>query len=104
MASTTQHIVARGDADLLQRLIAAAEQAGIPSADRWVQQNMGALISAPVQDAQTIADVHAYASAVRAQAVAALPPLPGADPAAVTDAHLAAAIGVVNTPDQPPAQ
>lgn len=98
MASTAQHIEARSDPDLLARLVATAEQAGIPNASAWTQEHMGALICTPVQDDQTIADVRAYAAAVREQAVAALPPAPGFDPAAVTDVHLRTAVDAFFAP------
>lgn len=99
MASTAQHIAARSDIDLMQRLIAAAEMAGtVPSPQQWVEANIGRLVSVPVDGAQCIADVHAYAADIRAQAVATLPPAPGANPAAVTDVHLAAAVAAVSAP------
>lgn len=92
MATTAQHIAARGDSDLLQRLIATAEMEGIPSAANWVQSNMGRLISTPVEGEQNIADVYAYAYETRQQQVSALPPLPGVNPGAVTDEHMKTAI------------
>lgn len=98
MATTADHIAARSDPDLLARMIATAEQQAIPSATSWVQANMGQLLSIPVEQGQTIADVHAYASNVRKQAVDALPALPGKDPAAVTDNHLETAIQALLTP------
>ncbi len=98
MASTAQHIAARSDADLLARFIAAAEMDGSLGTDdvsSWVQRNLGALITAPVDGTTTVTDVYAYALDVRNTALAALPPLPGINPGAVTDIHLATAIGVV---------
>jgi len=99
MASTAEHLVARSDPDLLQRLIATAEQAGIPSAQSWCEHNLGQLINADVGAGSTIATVHAYAAAVRQTAVDALPPLPGRDPAAVTDTHLRAAVDALTVPN-----
>ena len=81
----------------MERFVAAAEQAGVPDAQRWVEFQIGQLVTIPVEGTQTVADVYAYASETRQQQVAALPPLPGLNPGAVTDAHLAAAIAVVNT-------
>ena len=101
MATTAQHLAARSDPDLLQRLIAAAEMANIPSASTWVQANLGALLGAPVQDNQTISDVRAYADTVRQNAINAIPPAPGLDPAAVTDTHLYAAIQAVSAQQAP---
>lgn len=96
MATTTEHIRARDDDDLTARLIASAEQAGITNADQWVGQHRGQLISVGVSlEGQCIADVHAYAATMRDQAVAALPPPPGADPAAVLDSYLQIAVETV---------
>ena len=95
MATTAQHITARSDTDLLARLIAASEQAGISNAQQAVEQNLGLLIAAPVAEGQCIADVHAYATTVRQEALAAVPPAPGANPSAVTDAHLASAVATL---------
>lgn len=97
MASTAQHIEARADQDLMARLAASAEMQGVPSAMGWVQSHIGELLIVPVDGSQTIVDMHAYASDVRKQAVAALPPEPGINPGAVTDAHLSTAIESVLT-------
>lgn len=96
MASTTQHINARNDPDLLDRFIAAAEQAHIDNASAWVQANMGRLVTATVADTQTVADVHAYADETRDAYIAATPARPGANLGAVTDAYLAAAIASIH--------
>lgn len=93
--TTAQHISARDDEDLTARLVAAAEQAHIPSAESFVRMNAGRLISTEISGGTTITAVHAYASSVYADAVAALPPAPGLNPAAVTDAQLSEAIGIV---------
>lgn len=99
MPTTTDHIAARDDTDLLQRLIAAAEMAGIPDAESKVRSNLGQLMTVVItgedEPPQVIADVHAYASLQREAALAAVPPPPGADPAAVTDAHLALAVATL---------
>ncbi len=99
MADTTaQHIVARNDEDLKERLVAVAEQAQIPNASQFVDMNMGRLVSTPIDGSSTITTVHAYASQVRAEAVAQLPPPAGKNPAAVTDTQLSAAIQAVWKP------
>lgn len=77
MATTTQHIIARNDPDLLDRFVAAAEQEGVPDASAWVQANLGALIAAEVEGGQVIA---------------ATPERAGASLAAVTDTHLTTAL------------
>ena len=91
MATLAQHTAARNDTDLLTRLIAAAEQAGIPNAQQWAEQHRGALVSTQIGDT-TIADVHAYAVATHDPT-----PRPGENPAAVTDAQIAQAVQAVNT-------
>lgn len=91
MATLAQHTAARNDNDLLTRLIAAAEQAGIPNAQQWAEQHRGALVSTQIGDT-TIADVHAYAVATYNPT-----PRPGENPAAVTDAQIAQAVQAVNT-------
>lgn len=94
--TTSQHIAARDDLDLQLRLIAAAEQMGIPNAQGAVVSNLGALISKPVTvngEETTVTKVHAYATAVREELLAsdaAMPP--GLNPGAVTDDHLRAAL------------
>lgn len=95
MASTTQHINARNDPDLLDRFVAAAEQAGLDNASAWIQSNMGRLVTVDVADGQTVADVHAYAAENRDNYIAATPPRPGANLGAVTDTHLGAAIAAI---------
>ncbi len=97
MATTTQHINARNDPDLLDRFIAAAEQQGFENASTWIQARMGKLVTQEVDGSQTISDVHAYAENVRKEYIENTPQRPGADLGAVTDAHLVAAIGAVQT-------
>lgn len=95
MTTTAEHLAARRDSDLFERLVAAAELAGISDARAWVVENMGALITAPVDGDSTIASVYAYANSVYKEKVAALPPAPGLNAGAVTDTHLAAAVSNV---------
>jgi hypothetical protein len=86
VATSAQHIEARDDADLAQRLIAIAEQLDIPNAQMWVASNLGRLVATDIGET-TIADVHAYAVATYVPT-----PRPGENPAAVTDTQLEAAI------------
>lgn len=95
MATTTQHINARNDPDLLDRFIAAAEQANVENASAWVQANMGRLVTVKVDGAQTVSDVHAYADEVRDAYIKATPERPGANLGAVTDPHLLTAINAI---------
>jgi hypothetical protein len=92
VATTTEHISARSDGDLIARTIATAEMLGVPNANNWVQQNMGLVVGIEVDAGQSMADVYAYALSVRNAAIAALPPLPGANLSAVTDTHIQTAI------------
>lgn len=99
MTSTFDHIAARDDRDLLDRFIAAAEQAGVTDARSAIPSALPALISAAITvggEEQTITALHAYASDVRRDLLAseaAMPP--GLNPGAVTDEHLTAAITAV---------
>lgn len=99
MPSTNEHIAARDDLDLQHRLIAAAEQAGIDNAASRVAQSLGALVSRTIEvNGQTtsVTAVHAYANGQRAALLASDAALPaGLNPAAVTDAHLQAAVMAV---------
>lgn len=93
MATTAEHIAARNDSDLYQRLVAAAEIQGIPNAAQWVEQNRGALVSteiAPGGDTTSITNIHAYAVATYEPRLR-----PGEDPESVTDAYLIAAVNKV---------
>lgn len=83
----------------MSRLIAAAEQAGFPSAGGAITQAIGRLISVPIVvngEQTSLTAVHAYAAAVRREHLADDKALaPGLNPRAVTDAHLRAAIEAV---------
>lgn len=93
--TTAQHMVARDDKDLVARLIAAAEQAHIPNPKGFVTAQIGKLISTDLGSGVTLTSVYSYAAAVRADAVAALPPAPGLNPSAVLDSQLSVAISLV---------
>ena len=89
MATIAEHIAARNDLDLLARLVAAAERAGITNPQAWAEANRGRLVAADLGET-TVADVHAYAVANYTPT-----PRPGEDPAAVTDAQIEAAVAAV---------
>ena len=92
MATTADHMAARGDADLLARFIARAEQLGVENASSWIQAHMGQLIGQKIDGNQTVTDVYAYAANVRREYIAATPQRPGENMGAVTDSHLEVAI------------
>lgn len=88
-------IAAYADNDLYERIVALAATLGI-TPDQ-VADKRWAMVIAAANDGgtDTITSVYAYAMDVRAQAVAALPPLPGINPSAVTDEHILYALGKV---------
>lgn len=102
MATTADHISARGDTDLFARFVAKAEQLGLKDASTWVQARMGSLVTEKIDGNQTVTDVYAYAVNVRREYVEATPPLPGANLGAVTDPHLQTAIEALLTAETPP--
>lgn len=88
-------IAAFADNDLYERIVALAAGFGITpdqvSGKRWP------LVIAPAAatGTDTIASVYQYALDTRNNAVAALPPSPGANPAAVTDAQIVYALSLI---------
>ena len=85
-------IAARDDADLRERVRAAAEARGLGVS--WAESQMGRLVAATITSADqttTIADVLAYARANYTPT-----PRPGQNPAAVLDAMIFDAIEAVN--------
>ena len=93
MTTTASVTAAARDDDLRTRLIAAAAMQGIGSPQQWVEARLHELAAAPVSEgSDTVASVYEYAASTYAAAVAKLPPKPGADPAIVTDTHLAHAV------------
>ena len=58
MATTADHMAARGDVDLYNRFIAKAEQMGIPEASNWIQSRMGILVTQPVDGGQTVTELN----------------------------------------------
>ena len=101
MPTTQQYIAAKGDPDLLARLIAKAEMLGISDPSGWVQAHLTAIMQQSIGEDSTIVTVHAYAKGARDEYLAAIPPAPGADLGAVTDAHLETAIQAVQNAPTP---
>ena len=87
MATLAQHIAARNDNDLLARFVAAAEVTGIDNPQGWAEQHRGELVAAKVDGESAVSDVHAYAVSTYQPT-----PRPGANPAAVTDDQIKAAV------------
>lgn len=94
MATIAEHMAARNDNDLLQRLVAAAERAGIPSPQAWAEANRGAIVATQIGET-TLADVHAYAVASYEPT-----PRPGADASKITDPQVEAAVAAVSTREE----
>ena len=106
MPSSHAIIAASSDTALTQRLVAIAATLGATTPEADAQRYRLELVIAPVDETgATIASVYEYASVTREQAIAdraaavaqaeaehPIPPEPGTDPAAVTDAHLVAAL------------
>lgn len=92
MATTNDYIKCQQDSDLSRRFIAMAKMLGIEGADNWVTANYPKLLGFKVDGVQTVVDVYAYADTQREQAIAAVPPVPGSNMAAVTDDNLRAAV------------
>lgn len=90
MATIAQHIAARNDADLVARLVAAAEMAGVDNPQGWVESHRGELVSADI-GGTTISEVHAYA-------VTQVKPVlrPGEDPQFITDDQVKQAISAIH--------
>lgn len=90
-SSSSEHIRARDDIDLQKRLIAVAEQAGVPNAASAVATKLGELVSRPLEvngQQTSLTALHAYA-------VSQTTPPPGANLTILTDAALAAAVAAV---------
>ena len=96
--SSAALIAAAADADLTARLIARGAALGYSQAQ--VEVALRRLAAAPVDGTgeNTIASVYEYASLTHAKAVEALPPAPGVNPSAVTDAYLDHALTVTLGP------
>ena len=90
MATIADIQAARDDTDLRARIATAAEALGLGT--QWAASQMGRLVAVKIGDT-TIADVYGYAAATYQPT-----PKPGANPAAVTDQQIYAAINEVNGP------
>ena len=109
MATLAEINDAANDPNLRARFeVAAAENPAINGGDPGARQkawdNVVALVSKPLPTSaggQNIADVLAYANNVYRDAVAQLPPVPGSNPAAVTDAMIREAAAAVLITLQP---
>ena len=96
MPSSHQIIAAHDDPALRRRAEALAVTIGLPPSA--VAPNWAALVAQDLTvngEDTTLADIYGYAAAVRAEKLAALPPEPGDNPAAVTDQHILAALATL---------
>lgn len=91
MTSTAAFIACTTDTDLIKRVQAAAQMAGVANGDQWALANLTAICLHQGTEG-AIVDAYAYARDVRNAHVTATPPLPGVNPGAVTDAMLAEAV------------
>lgn len=88
-------IATAADDALAARAVALAATLGIPHAETQIRDRRRELAVVPIPNGEgttTITAVHEYASFTRAQYVAATPPPPGENPAAITDAQIIAAL------------
>ena len=89
---------AASDPELLARITAAAASAGIQNPEGWAQMNILRVVSEAVTpNGDTVASVYAYAVATYDP-----PPTPGANPSAVTDAYIRAAVAAARGPISTP--
>lgn len=91
MTTSSEHIAARDDIDLQRRLIAVAEQNGVPNAASAVASKLGELVSRPIM----VGDQETSLTKMHAYAVAQTTPPPGANLAIMTDDALRAAVDAV---------
>lgn len=101
--TTSQAIIsAAKDADLRERVIAIAAKMKVKNPSYFVDSNLFELASTAVDSSgdKSIATVYEYANLQHAQALAELIP-PGKNPAAVTDAHIEHALGVLLSSETP---
>lgn len=101
--TTSQAIIsAAKDADLRERVIAIAAKMKVKNPSYFVDSNLFELASTAVDSSgdNSIATVYEYANLQHAQALAELIP-PGKNPAAVTDAHIEHALGVLLSSETP---
>ena len=86
------------DRHLVDRMIAAAAEAGHPYPASQIADAAARIVATPItEQGDSIASVYAYAVQTHTPA-----PAPGADPAAVLDAHVrAAVVAVLGEPAAP---
>lgn len=99
MSQTSAALIAAfADNDLYERIVALG--ATLKLTPQQIADARWKLVIAPAAatGTDTIASVYAYALDVRNQAVAALPPMPGKNPAAVTDDQILHALAATITP------
>lgn len=98
-ASSAAIIAARDDTHLKDRARALGAMLGMTSME--VDASWDRIVTRPVDASgeETIAMVYEYAATQYAQAKAALPPAPGVNPSAVTDAHILYALTPHETPN-----
>lgn len=100
MADTTLAAIttAAADADLRDRIVSAAAQAGIDAAQHQVDSRLRQLVSTPITDAgDTLASVLEYAIATYTPT-----PRPGQNAAAVTDQMIRDAVAAVLAKEETP--
>lgn len=100
--SSAAIIAASRDSDLVDRAVALGATLGLSQVDVELAKTRLVTVDAD-QSGLTIASVHEYAKTQREQKVKELPPAPGADPSAVTDAHLLYALGKIRDEMNPSA-
>lgn len=89
---------AAADADMLERITSAAAAAGVDNPEAWASMNARRIVAQSITEAgDTVASVHAYAVATYDP-----PPTPGANPTAVTDAYIRAAVAAARGPISTP--
>lgn len=92
-ASSAAIMAAANDNDLKARAIAIAAREGVKLPEAEISSKIYEFVTSPVDaEGNTVSSVYEYAMTVRNQALESIPPLPGANPAAITDDHLAYAI------------
>ena len=97
MSATSHQIIAASqDADLRARVRALAAQQGLSGTDVDAAMSRLVGVSVPQGTGQTtLAAAYASAALTHRQAVEALPPVPGVNPAGVTDSLIVAALATL---------
>lgn len=97
MATIEELKNASEDGELRARFEVAITSLGLPLPDAAAKQlvwdNFGRIVGTQIPGAQqNVADVYTYARNVRSEALSAVPPAPGSNPAAVTDENIRAVL------------